>query len=314
MFKVYAFEPEAICNPVLGASLEQFGFEHGRLIARVPKPWGKEIRQWYRNECPNDKLLEVRLSRLHKRNAIQRVPLDAPKSAKWLDRVIQYTPDDIHGIIVRSKDESVDPRIISDDDIHDDNPVWHVANGGRIPRTEPEMAAAAKVLVRFSSEIKFVDAYFSGKKRHRQFIEACLQARLSQPAKPVVGFEIHFLLKCNHKIDRKSPERKEDARRIFDEVRSECLKWQLKKLLDSNEKLDLYQWQELEYGERFHERFLLTDLGGIEFGGGLDTGGRWQTTSVHRLTESVRSDLNATYRKGSKTFDLLNNCTIDSRS
>lgn len=45
MIKVYAFEPEAILNPVLSNALEQFGFHHGRIIGAVPREWGEKVKE-----------------------------------------------------------------------------------------------------------------------------------------------------------------------------------------------------------------------------------------------------------------------------
>lgn len=310
MIKIYAFEPEAICNPVLSASLEQFGFEHGRLIGRVPKDWRAKIYKVWDQAGRDNKALTQRLERLAKKRAVCGIALDGSAPGQWLDRVLKCDPKDIQGIIVSQKSNNIsDYRIISEDDLHDDNEVWHADGSQLCARTSAAMADAASTLLRLSTKIKFIDAHFAGEARHLDFIEASLKRRLITQTQSALEIEIHFLFPCEAKVDRYSEERKANAKRVFQYIlqsKKDCLS----KLIRLGESITLYQWQQHKTGQRFHERYLVTDLGGLEYGGGTDVGPSSESTSVKRISETHRSTLCDWYHKTSEVFDLLNDYEI----
>ena len=43
------------------------------------------------------------------------------------------------------------------------------------------------------------------------------------------------------------------------------------------------QWQEKPGGEKLHNRYILTDIGGVDFGTGLDEGDAGQTDDIKLL-------------------------------
>lgn len=48
-------------------------------------------------------------------------------------------------------------------------------------------------------------------------------------------------------------------------------------------KVTLYQWRERPGGQKLHNRYILTDLGGVSFHHGLDTGADGETDDLTRL-------------------------------
>lgn len=45
----------------------------------------------------------------------------------------------------------------------------------------------------------------------------------------------------------------------------------------------LYRWRERPGGQRLHNRYILTDIGGVSFQHGLDTGQAGETDDINRL-------------------------------
>ncbi|HUP79728.1 MAG TPA: hypothetical protein VM260_14340 [Pirellula sp.] len=133
MIKVYAFEPEAICDPKLVQALESFGFEHGRLIGCVPKEWRRQIGELYHSKFPQDKDLDIALERLAKKKAIQRVRLPVTECNSWIKKACAVDGDFLHGIICTSTsiENGIDPRVIRRGDINDDNLIWKQESGIR---------------------------------------------------------------------------------------------------------------------------------------------------------------------------------------
>ena len=46
------------------------------------------------------------------------------------------------------------------------------------------------------------------------------------------------------------------------------------------------RWRQKQGGDLLHDRFILTDLGGVEFSMGLDDGDAGQVTKVHILSDN----------------------------
>jgi len=55
------------------------------------------------------------------------------------------------------------------------------------------------------------------------------------------------------------------------------------KIIPEGLQVTLYQWQEKSDGQKLHNRYILTDLGGVSFHHGLDTGRDGETDDISRL-------------------------------
>jgi hypothetical protein len=192
MFRIYAFDPQAIRNPTLRSSLEQFGFEHGRVIAALPKAWLKEVIECVRNEFPGNKRIELLIERLNRKNVVRRISLADLGDSDWLTRELECSPSDVQGILVAKAGECGDSRIIEEDDIHDENGIWKPSDQGRVDRDPMAIASVVCNLTRFSSTIKFIDPHFSGEPRHTDVVLRCIETRSKLAKKDAEGFEIHF--------------------------------------------------------------------------------------------------------------------------
>jgi hypothetical protein len=67
-------------------------------------------------------------------------------------------------------------------------------------------------------------------------------------------------------------------------------KTRLPKLLPAGASLEVVSWREKNGGAKFHNRFVLTELGGVSFGVGLDQqeNGTGQTDDLNRMPEEQR--------------------------
>ena len=302
MIKVFAFEPEAIFDPKLQQALESFGFHHGRLIGRVPKDWKKKVGDIYRSKHSQDKEMEVALERLYKKRVIQKVPLCQTDSQSWLDKAIATDPDRVHGIICsESQAESRnDPRVISRNELNDDNRIWNIETGIRKPRTAKEMAECVRVLLRYSSVIRFIDPYSKGDAEHTEFINECLSVLTAEREGKPIRVEIHFSF--NAPASDELETRRECSKPFFETVLAE-----IQKSLRTCQTLTsgVFLWTKAQFGDRFHERFVSTDCATIEFGGGLGAGKPFEKTTVKLMSKTAHEELQSTYSSDSKAYDLL---------
>jgi hypothetical protein len=293
---------------LLSQCLEQFGFEHGRVIGMIPKKWREEVIKQFREKHVDDKRLEDRLVRIAKKGVLCRVPLDSESEETWVDRATKVDPQFVHGIITCDKNIPIDPRVISEHDLHDENPIWNVETGSRSQRVAETMAEMTAVLLRYSREVKFVDAYYCGEKSHVDFVIACLRTLEAWPKPNSLSIEIHFRYRRDTRDDELNLQSK--ALPMFNTIVDKT-KAAFSTFLKRHRSVTLFQWAELEEGgDRFHERFVITDKAAIDFGGGLDTGNDSQKTTVKLMGKSAHEELNNMYRKDTESFLLLNHAEI----
>ncbi|MBL8820671.1 MAG: hypothetical protein JNL58_31905 [Planctomyces sp.] len=136
-----------------------------------------------------------------------------------------------------------------------------------VPKTSADLAAAIIPLLRMSRDIRFVDSYFSANpEKYGCFLES-LNSTLAvngQPNDSTFAIQIHTSNRATIEFIR---------------TKTEAL---FRKLL-SPRQIKVYCWNGLENGERIHDRFVLTDLGGIESSYGWDNGDPGQTTGLTLL-------------------------------
>jgi hypothetical protein len=78
-------------------------------------------------------------------------------------------------------------------------------------------------------------------------------------------------------------------------------------------RLRVIQWRENQKGEKLHNRFILTDIGGVSFGVGLDDsdGADGQTDDIQLLNEETYNLRFAQYAGSAPAFDLVAEMTIE---
>jgi hypothetical protein len=305
MIKVFALQPEAITDISLIQRLEQFGFDQGRILGKVPKSWMKFVTQAIQDTDPRHrKRLVVQLERLLKDRAIQPLPADSV-DASWILAATSVSEEYLHGIIVNERNDASDARVLGLGDHIGDSKIWKVATNTLSSRDVKSMASQVAVLMRYACDVKFVDPYFTGEKRHLDFVSHCVSHRNTSPLKAKINIEFHFLWRRRQPGDDYATLRLKSKFCFNATVQS--TQRSLSGSLRPNDRITWCQWTEKEDQDhqRFHERYVLTDLGGVEFGGGLDTVNSSQQTSVNLLSKTTVNTLNSRFRKDGKEFELL---------
>jgi hypothetical protein len=131
--------------------------------------------------------------------------------------------------------------------------LWNIQRSRQVRRVAADMAGTVKTLLSMSKTVLFIDRNFSPKDRgFRVALEAFLLALLDRNKKWQARL-IEY-----HTGDRIAPS----------DFRDLCNGW-LPSIIPSGMQMRLVRW-------RFHDlhnRYVLTDLGGIQFGQGLDQAG-----------------------------------------
>jgi hypothetical protein len=253
MLKEYALDPELLSNwKEFRYFIEKFGVQYGRVISQYPSKWKKAVCEAIKN-CPDveKKRIIERLSLLDNRTIVSRVN-EWNNSLDWLSNALQeHSKRPFHAIIAQ---QNVDnhKQVLTGDEVDDTHPLMQSPTTYTVSRKAEEMAISVRNLLRFSRKIIFIDPYFSGssKRHHRpleEFLNIIKETLIINPSKRV---ELEY-----HTNDLQ----------IEKQFKEEC-EINLPSVIPVGLGLSIVRWNRKE----LHDRFILTNIGGVAFGIGLD--------------------------------------------
>ncbi len=70
------------------------------------------------------------------------------------------------------------------------------------------------------------------------------------------------------------------------------------------------RWNEMTTGEELHPRYILSEIGGVRFERGLDSGEPGQSIDVSLLSESLHVKRWENYQKSTAAFDYQDEVSI----
>ena len=166
-------------------------------------------------------------------------------------------------------------------------PLWHVEREKVIKRNADELADAVGVLLSNAREIIFIDPHFD-------------------PYKPKARKTLKsFLLKVASRNNGIPIERVE-FHTSFREIRDfsgECER-RLPQRIPTGIKVRIVRWKERDGGEGLHNRYILTDRGGVRLAWGLDEGSPSHTDDITLLDTAVYKTRWNQYCSDNQAFDL----------
>lgn len=269
MIYEYALEPEMVAawgdRQAHRFYSREFGLGSGRLISRYPKRWAKKV--WDSFSGSNDmdrKRLEEFLTRLQD-IMIKRKGYAWEEEQSWLDNALaEHARHPFRAVLARGNPKN-QHEIICEDDLgtlpcHG----WDNPHGISVTREAHAMANSVSSMLSCCRWVKFIDPHMSpGRTDFRNSLKAFLNILASErPVGPPELIEIHTALH---------------------DGTSEFLQQSYGKLIPIGLQMVLYQWQERIDGQKLHNRYILTDIGGVSFQHGLDTGKKGETDDINRL-------------------------------
>jgi hypothetical protein len=264
MFHEYALDPSVLSNwERTRYFLDAFGPCRGRLLAEYPRRWKRMVYQQLR--CPDveKKRIEERLAVLERRVFSGRVNAAFDPDSSWLENAVRENARVAFRAIVANASEA--PNVLDANAVDERDTLWRADSGRRMPREAAEFVAAIQILLEASSRIILVDPYFRADQAAKT---APLIALCSAATAQGVRIEVHF-----------KDEPLSYAWAIAQAER--CLP----PLLPPGGGVELRCWKERAGGERLHNRYLLTDIGGVQFGDGIEVGEAGQHDRVSILDD-----------------------------
>ena len=252
MIHEYALEPEMVAawgsrrNSLF--YFREFGLSQGRLVSRYPKNWVKKVWNAYSGGSEMDRKRLEEFLVLMKRSMVKRKNCCwSGANEDWLENaLLEHARHPFQAILARNNPENR-PSILTEDDLAESQCTgWDTPHGITVSRNAEEMAAKVERLLTLCKWVKFVDPYFSSANRkHGQALSAFLSIiRAERPVGPPEGIEIHT---------------------SGNAASMDHLKEFFERIIPTGLTITLFQWQEKPGGQKLHNRYILTDLGGVSF-------------------------------------------------
>lgn len=274
MIHEYALEPELVATwgnrQDSRYFVEQFGLGKPRIVSRYPKRWTRQVWDAFKSDNEIErKRMEELLVRLTERQVKRRGYLwEAEKT--WLQNAhAEHGRAPFHAILARVNPNGHPTTLVADELQEGTTPLWAAPRGRTVARSATEMAAAIGAMLRVSEVVIFVDPHFGPERsRYRRPLEEFLRAALQD--RPTAGprrVEVHTSLEST------------GTRAFFER---EC-QGQLPRCLPAGICLALLRLTARPGGQCLHNRYVLTDVGGVVFGIGLDDGNVAETDDLNLM-------------------------------
>lgn len=273
MLKEFALEPEALASwESFRYLVEKFGVSQGRVISRFPKQWKRLVYEAAQKALSGTSQLskiEVKLNALGDDVVFPTARPGGDGSKPWIERaLVEHAREPFAGIIARANPRN-QAHVLLHSDLDEQDPRFHSSSQMEIERTAANLVGCATFLLRHTTTVKWVDHVMDLRQPRwrRPFCEALsVLARVGRP----VHFELH--------------------RRFGNEIEKRNLRQQYEEAF-SRYRVDSVTLALYLHAEQFmHDRFILTERGGIQIGHGLDDnedGGSAPTANVTLLEPSI---------------------------
>jgi len=269
MIYEYALEPEMVAG--WGNRLNhrffirEFGSGQGRLVSHYPKKWARKVWDSFAGGSEMDrKRLEELLVRLQE-TMIKRKDCTWDENLTWLDNAVQENARHPFSVVMARNNPAARPEILCEDRLSvSPCPGWESPHGITVNREAPKMVAAVQQMLACCRWVKFIDPHLSpGTPRYEASLRAFLTVLAGErPVGPPEFIETHS---------------------GYHGGTAAFLREKFQVFIPHGLQLILYQWKERPGGQRLHNRYILTDLGGVSFHHGLDTGADGETDDITRL-------------------------------
>ena len=272
MIYEFALEPELVAKWTSLSDCryfrDSFAFGKGRIVSRCPKRWKKLV--WNASVDADQherKRLEVLIGHLSEQMVRRSNPNWDSNLGRWIDNAErEHLRCPFHAIIARTNSNNR-PYILAEGDLDpDESALWATSDKLVVLRKSADLAKAVASLLQRSSHVIFVDPHFGPERlRYRRTFEAFLEQMVRQrPGCSPHRVEVHTAAKGT------------GTEEFF---RKEC-ETKLRGCVPIGITLLVRRLRETPQGEKLHNRYILTDIGGVTFGTGLDEGDNGQTDDL----------------------------------
>ena len=289
----YAVEPAAIGSSwdTFRYVFEKFGFQKGRLISRFPKKWERLVIEAASDagvgNLARTKLVEKLLQ--GKRTTLIRTGRAYdPALGNWTDNALaSHATKPFRGIIAYA--DRPEDGIIPVAELDEAHSLMVAPTSCDIPRSAADLAGACHLLLLAAREIDLVDPYFhlgiDGEDYCSPLEEMMTAMRAA--GKENVCIRIHSTSHNRHPGQLA--------------ILQDPQRW-VRVNIPTSYELHLYAWEQRPGGEDLHDRFLLSDCGGIMIGAGFAASGAQENAAITLLDDAHAQELRSRFSNCSTVY------------
>jgi hypothetical protein len=282
--------------------IEKFGLDRGRLISRLPNTWEKKVIHAAKEAGVSVVKLASMVERLRSTDKLRVVDFGRDYYAEnsWVENAVREHAVRPFRAIICAGEEKPCAEALGPDDCSDNDALFNAPISRDITRTADDIADALFLLAATAHEIDIVDPFFDLRPRSGDFLSplASLLGKLSASGAVRKVIRIHF--------------RTHDSRPPGNILLRDAPR-QTNGVIPAGFVLQLYEWAEIPGGEDFHDRFFLTDTGGLMIGAGLSAEGQTETATFTLLDDSHARALRTRFADNSTVYTRVGSAVqIDS--
>ena len=298
MIREYALQPEVVASwferKQFGLFVQQFGFGTGRIVSRYPDKWRELVWKAFeanfgKTSGETDKTRMIELLKQLTSPEIKRLGCLWNDARDWLTNAeSEHARKPFHAILARDNPRT-NTKVMCMKDVLSGTPAeWAVPNSIVVARTAESMAKCVEPMLLCATKVLLIDPHFRAVKP--EFNRPLAKfLRVVRDANSQISVELHT-------ADR-------DEAPNWSTFRQECQR-HLPSYIPRGMTLIVRRWQNRPNGERLHNRYILTDIGGVTFGVGLDEGTQGATDDVTLLSAPAYSQRLGDYAGPAYAFDL----------
>ena len=271
MIQEYALDPSVL----VAEYSRQYGFlrdsfnDTGRVLSQYPRKWRQKVMRMLGDVSEMDRMrLEALLDKwLLPHSVIREHPIF--NGGAWL---IEAETEDarlpFYGILADANPRRHDRVIPFDDIVTGDHHLWNCARSCRATRTAQDIVTAVAPMLKRSKRVVLIEPYFFTEDRFCNVLIEMISVLTSPDCiHPIKEIQVCTALKGN---DRRGKAPGHAIRHeISEEFRRLCEE-QIPRLVPVGFKVNFTVYFEKQHGVDAHDRHILTDIAGVDFGQGLD--------------------------------------------
>jgi hypothetical protein len=273
---------------------DKFGLGTPRAVSRYPRDWKDRVFAAAAGTGEIERTRVDELVQMISENMIKRDASPYNAASAWLENAEREHVDRPFDLILARSNPQGSQDVVTEvlPGCHER---WDVKDRPpRVPRNAADMAAAVAPMLKNCTVVYFIDPNFSlANERYRNTMEAFFDALVTnRNGRPLTKIEIHSADKSEKQSESTS-----------DFFRQSCERY-LPRIIPFGLKVTVRRWKQRAGQEKLHDRFILTDLGGVGFTVGLDNGRGGETTGIRLISREEYRLLWSQYAGAPPTFDV----------
>ncbi len=265
-----------------------FGLGQPRVVSAHPtaKAWRKLVRKALSDAAPTlEGLDQARVEGLVKLLTEEQPLVDRADQNRiielggWLESALAaHRPQPFQGVLTHREDRA-EAAILQATDHPPEGPAWQLPSTGPVARNAADLVARLSPMLRAARQLVIVDPYIDyHNRRFSQPLLALMDAH-------AVGGSDGVRIVHGEISNREKPLTAEVHEARFQRPANQWVP-SFRDELPAGLGVQVAVVEQQSGGERLHERFVLTELGGVGIPGGIDNGDPGETTPTNLLSEA----------------------------